>query len=64
MVKKYGPIASGFIEIHHKKPLSGIGPDYIINPECDLVPLCPNCHAIIHRQTPELTIDELKEILV
>lgn len=64
MEKKYGPIASEFVEIHHIIPVSELGTDYIINPAHDLVPLCPNCHAIVHRKTPALTIDELKDLLI
>jgi 5-methylcytosine-specific restriction protein A len=26
----------------------------------DLIPLCPNCHAMVHRRRPPLTVEELK----
>ena len=29
----------------------------------DLVPLCPNCHTIVHLESPPLTINRLKEII-
>ncbi len=56
----YGEKGRGFIHVHHLVPLSNIGSDYIINPIEDLRPICPNCHAMIHRQSPALSIDELK----
>ena len=60
---KYGPLGEGFIHIHHFKPLSEIGVEYVLDPERDLRPVCPNCHAMLHRRRPTLTIEELKDIL-
>ena len=59
---RYGEIAEGFIHIHHTKPLAAVhGP---ITPDLDdLIPLCPNCHAVVHLQDPALTIDELRECI-
>lgn len=59
----YGDIAKGFIHVHHIKPLSEIKEEYTVDPKKDLVPLCPNCHAVVHLSKPELTIAELKEKL-
>lgn len=59
----YGEIASEFIHVHHKVPLAVIGEKYEIIPIEDLVPICPNCHAIIHRYKPEILIEELKKII-
>ena len=59
----YGELAEYFIHIHHITELSKIGKEYIIDPINDLRPLCPNCHAIIHRKSPALSIDELKNII-
>lgn len=44
----YGPAADGFIHVHHLKPLSEIGSEYMVDPVADLRPVCPNCHAVIH----------------
>jgi 5-methylcytosine-specific restriction protein A len=44
----YGPIAKGFIHVHHIKPLSKCGRGYQVDPIRDLRPVCPNCHAVIH----------------
>lgn len=61
--EKYGAIGHGFIHIHHTTPISSIGKDYQINYEKDLVPVCPNCHAMLHRKNPPYTIEELKELI-
>lgn len=59
----YGEYAKGFIHIHHIEPLFSAG-EKIVNPETDLVPLCANCHAIIHRKRDKtLTVDELKNMI-
>jgi len=61
--KVYGSIGKNYIHVHHIVPLHEIKREYSLNPETDLVPLCPNCHAIVHRTTPALTMTELKECL-
>lgn len=60
MESRYGEIAREFIHVHHIVPLSKIGARYEVNPITDLKPVCPNCHAIIHRRNPPLTIDEAR----
>jgi 5-methylcytosine-specific restriction enzyme A len=60
----YGEKGKGFIEIHHVHPLSEIKEVVNINPKTDLVPVCSNCHRMIHRDRNKvLTIDELRKIL-
>jgi len=62
--KTYGERGKGFIEIHHLKPLSDLNEEIEVNPEEDLVPLCSNCHRMIHRKKKEiLTIEELQRIV-
>ena len=61
--KVYGDIGEGYIHVHHIKPVSEIGKSYKINPINDLVPVCPNCHAMLHSQNPPLSTDELKKTL-
>jgi 5-methylcytosine-specific restriction protein A len=58
--KKYGVIGEGFIHVHHTKPLAMIRSEYKINPIKDLVPVCPNCHAMLHTSEPPLSVSELK----
>lgn len=61
MSKVYGEIGKGFIHIHHLVPLSAIKEDYHLDPIDDLIPVCPNCHAMLHRHNPPLTPEELKQ---
>lgn len=61
----YGDLGRGFIHVHHIVPISTIGKNYKIDPIKDLVPVCPNCHAMLHRSNDGhlLSIDELKQII-
>ncbi|WP_139891389.1 EVE domain-containing protein [Bacillus sp. D386] len=62
--KVYGERGKDFIEVHHVHPISTIKKEIEINPETDLVPVCSNCHRMIHRKKNEvLSIEELKGIL-
>jgi 5-methylcytosine-specific restriction protein A len=56
----YGEIGEGFIHVHHRQPLADSEEEYDVDPVADLRPVCPNCHAMLHRQSPPLTISELK----
>ncbi|MFV1977656.1 MAG: HNH endonuclease [Candidatus Scalindua sp.] len=58
--KEYGDIGKGFIHVHHLTQLSDIGQGYEVNPINDLRPVCPNCHAMLHKKQPPLTIEQLK----
>lgn len=62
--KAYGDIGNGFIHVHHLRQLSEIGDTYEVDPIKDLMPVCPNCHAMLHKQTPALSISELKKLLL
>lgn len=57
--KTYGEVGRDFTHVHHLKPLSEISETYRVNPIHDLRPVCPNCHAIIHKQNPPYSIDEV-----
>lgn len=59
----YGQAAIGLIEVHHVTPVSVLGPGYRINPMTDLVPLCPNCHSVVHRRCPPYSIAEVQAML-
>ena len=58
----YGPIGKEFIHVHHIEPISLTGVKKI-NPFVDLIPLCPNCHSIVHRKSPPLSIESLRKII-
>ncbi|WP_020413732.1 HNH endonuclease [Microbulbifer sp. VTAC004] len=59
----YGNYAEGFIHVHHIKPLSEVKKRKIINPKTDLIPICPNCHAVIHLRGRCLSIEKLVELI-
>lgn len=59
----YGGLGIGYIHVHHTTPLHTIKKQYKVNIKKDLVPVCPNCHAMLHRAKPALTIKQLKAIL-
>lgn len=63
--ERYGDLGEGFIHVHHLKPLHSIRQDYVVDYKNDLVPVCPNCHAMIHRipQGEEMDVDALRAIL-
>lgn len=62
--KTYGSHGKGFIHIHHIKPVSQFEKPQKVNPETDLIPLCPNCHAMIHRQRNKtLSFEELRALI-
>jgi len=56
----YGDVGKNFIHVHHIKPLSDIKQEYQLDPENDLVPVCPNCHAMIHKRKPPFSPEEIK----
>lgn len=59
----FGKLGEGFIHVHHLCPISEIAEEYEVDPIKDLRPVCPNCHAMIHRRSPPLSIEEIQEIL-
>jgi len=61
--EKYGDIGKGFMHVHHTVPVSEQGEEYKVDPVKDLVPVCPNCHAMLHRRNPPYDLSELKAIL-
>jgi hypothetical protein len=61
--EKYGELGIGFIHVHHRVPIASIGASYRVDPVNDLVPVCPNCHAMLHRREPPLEIDELRALV-
>ncbi len=61
--KHYGEIGSGYIHFHHLKPLASVGEKYEVDPIGDLRPVCPNCHAMLHKKEPPYSIEELQVML-
>ncbi|WP_139856749.1 HNH endonuclease [Aequorivita sinensis] len=62
--EKFGTLGKGFIHVHHKIDLATVGKEYSVNPITDLIPVCPNCHSMLHKKRPvAYTISELKQVL-
>lgn len=65
--EKYGKLGEGFIEAHHKKPLSET--QKTKTTKDDIALLCSNCHKMIHKGVSEndnnsiMTIKELKDLI-
>lgn len=59
----YGPIGRNIIHVHHLTPLSLMASESVVNPETDLVPLCPNCHNFAHKRNPPFSLEEIRELL-
>jgi predicted HNH restriction endonuclease len=63
----YGEIGKGFIEIHHLKPIFAYENNFeqsIQDALSNVVPVCANCHRIIHRKKSNvLPIETLREII-
>jgi 5-methylcytosine-specific restriction protein A len=59
----YGEIGVGYMQVHHLDPLATTAGSRTVDPERDLRPVCPNCHAMLHRRSPPYSIEELKAIL-
>ena len=59
----YGQLADGFIHVHHIRPLSEIGREYLLDPIEDLRPVCPNCHAVLHLGGKLRSLDEVRQLL-
>lgn len=62
--KRYGERGKEFIHVHHLRLISSIGYEYKLDPVADLRPVCPNCHAMLHRTEPPCSIEELRDLLI
>lgn len=59
----YGLIGRNFIHVHHLREISTLGPGYKIDPLTELIPLCANCHNMVHRRRPAFSPSELRRKL-
>ena len=60
---RYGEIGKGFIHVHHLRPLGRLKSSYRVDPVKDLVPVCPNCHAMLHRRDPPYDVEQLRRLI-
>lgn len=61
--ENFGELGKGQIHVHHTIPISSISEKYQVDPINHLIPLCPNCHHMIHRREPPFRLQELKKII-
>ncbi len=61
-VKVYGELGKEFIEAHHAIPLSSVGEGETRIE--DIVLVCSNCHKMLHRRRPWLSISKLKNLII
>ncbi|TWU69686.1 hypothetical protein AYI74_04305 [Shewanella algae] len=56
----YGELGRGFIHVHHRVDLALADATRQVDPKTDLIPVCPNCHAMLHTETPAMAPETLK----
>lgn len=61
--QEYGEIGKDFIHVHHLIQVAKVGKTYSVDPIKDLRPVCPNCHAMIHRRKEAVSIEDLRGML-
>ena len=62
----YGDFADGYIHVHHITPVHQAAADgeYELDPINDLVPVCPNCHAMLHRHPDKpCSVETLRRLM-
>lgn len=60
--KAYGEAGRAYIEAHHNVPVSELSEETVVRIS-DLSPVCSNCHGLIRRHRPWLTIDQVRSLL-
>jgi predicted HNH restriction endonuclease len=60
---QFGSYGEGYVEIHHLTPVHLMEAERVVNPIEELVPLCANCHRMVHRVDPPISPEALKEIV-
>jgi len=61
--EQYGLIGREFIHVHHLNMVSSRKGEYQVKPAEDLRPVCPNCHAMIHKRNPPYSIEDVKDLI-
>lgn len=61
-VKKYGQLGYGFAECHHIVPVSKLTEGHKTKLS-DLAIVCANCHRMLHKARPLISIDQLQTII-
>ncbi len=59
----YGAEFRDCIHVHHLNPMAQATGLRVVNPNTDLVPVCPNCHAVIHANGKFRTLDAVNALM-
>jgi 5-methylcytosine-specific restriction protein A len=59
----YGELGIGFAECHHRLPLASLG-SRTGTRLADLAILCANCHRMIHKTRPLMSVEEFKRVVI
>jgi len=63
----YGHFGIGYIEAHHKNPLSERSDfedqEVLLTSIEDIAVLCSNCHRMIHRKKPAISVERLRQVI-
>jgi hypothetical protein len=61
-LRAYGTVGEGFIEAHHTVPVSSLREGTVTRIE-DLAMVCANCHRMLHRRRPWLSMEDLRQLV-
>lgn len=61
--RSFGALGAGYIVVHHTLPVSRMGANYRVDPLAELIPLCPNCHSMVHQTDPPIQPEDLRRHL-
>jgi putative restriction endonuclease len=62
-VKEYGAVGKDYAEVHHSIPLKDYETQQKETTKIEeMVVVCSNCHRMLHRRRPWLTLAELKQL--
>lgn len=60
--ERYGVLGEGFIEGHHTTPVSELAAGAVTR-AADIALVCSNCHRMLHRRRPWLSVEELGDLV-
>ena len=61
--KVYGELGKNFAEGHHKKMVAAMDKEGDTISIDDIAIVCSNCHSMLHKSNPPISVEELKEII-
>ena len=64
--QRYGVVGRNYIEAHHIKPFAELVKELepvTLDPRTDFIVTCANCHRMLHRSSPPIEPQQLKQML-